>query len=92
MGTQAVAITGGVITISNPVVRAAGNLDAATGRPTQITIFTAPRVAEIVKNPLAATGAEGSMSCCSGAPNNYTFAVTEGKSAEAYFSHSGPMD
>ena len=86
VGTQAVAITGGAITISNPIVRAAGNLDAATGRPTQITIFTAPRVAEIVKNPLTAVGAEGSMSCCAGAPNNYTFAVTEGKSAEAYFS------
>lgn len=85
VGTQAVAITGGVITLSNPIVRAAGNLDANTGRPTQITVFSAPRVAEIVKNPLSQLSAD-SMACCAGGSNSYTFAVTEGKSAEAYFS------
>ena len=83
IGTQVETISGGVLTLSLPIVEASGNLDAATGRPGMMSTFTSPRVATIVPNPLASQGA---LSCCAGGSNNYTFALTEGKSAEAYYS------
>ena len=87
VGTQITNIAGSVITISTPVVEARGNLDANTGRPGMISTFSVPRVAEIVRNPLTQdSDSPLPVGCCSGRGNNYTFVVTEGKSAEAYYS------
>jgi hypothetical protein len=92
VGTSVTAIAGNRVTISTQIMPAQGNLDAATGRPAQITEFVAPQVATIVQNPISQTLDPDSpfagvpISCCSGRGSNYLFLVTEGRSREAYYS------
>ena len=85
VGTQIIEINGNTLTINTPAQTVRGTARDARGNRIDVTEFESPFAIKIVRNTNAAN--PNLPNCCNGVQSNqYTFLVTEGKSASAFYS------
>ena len=85
VGTQITNIDGSTLTINTPAQTVRGTARDARGRRIDVTEFEPPFAVKLVRNDTSANPLL--PDCCNGVQSNqYTFLVTEGKSASGFYS------